>query len=191
MDPYVFPELDISRSGDYLESRFNAFKIPESNFLVFEATVKTCREGCTPVYLTLTLYEKNSPSSSLYIHIIHRVNARIGIRVAAEVVRNVWLKKRHRSRMKHRQTVSATSMKDSDFCDTLFFLLSDLEQIREIIEVFESREQIANIGHTSMQMSAAETFCLSEHDYNLLLLMIIFLVCLLIFGTLTAGCWYR
>lgn len=33
-----------------MEARFNAFKIPESNFLVFEATVRTCREGCQPAY---------------------------------------------------------------------------------------------------------------------------------------------
>lgn len=39
-----------SRDGDSLEARFNAFKIPESNFLVFEATVKTCRDGCQPAY---------------------------------------------------------------------------------------------------------------------------------------------
>lgn len=45
----MFPGLDRSREGNGLEARFNAFKIPESNFLVFEATVKTCREGCQPV----------------------------------------------------------------------------------------------------------------------------------------------
>jgi len=49
VDNYVFPGLDRSRSGDGLEARFNAFKIPESNFLVFEATVRTCRDGCQPV----------------------------------------------------------------------------------------------------------------------------------------------
>lgn len=49
VDPDVFPELDKGRSGDTLEARFNAFKIPESNFLVFEATVRTCRDGCQPV----------------------------------------------------------------------------------------------------------------------------------------------
>lgn len=49
VDPYVFPELDRLRSGDTLEARFNAFKIPESNFLVFEATVRSCRDGCQPV----------------------------------------------------------------------------------------------------------------------------------------------
>ncbi|CAG2068315.1 unnamed protein product, partial [Timema podura] len=48
VDNYVFPGLDRSRSGDGLEARFSAFKIPESNFLVFEATVRTCRDGCQP-----------------------------------------------------------------------------------------------------------------------------------------------
>lgn len=50
MDTFVFPELGRSRDHDSLEARFNAFKIPESNFLVFEATVKTCRDGCQPAY---------------------------------------------------------------------------------------------------------------------------------------------
>lgn len=50
VDTFVFPELGRSRDGDSLEARFNAFKIPESNFLVFEATVKTCRDGCQPAY---------------------------------------------------------------------------------------------------------------------------------------------
>ena len=52
VDNYVFPGLDRSRDGDGLEARFNAFKIPESNFLVFEATVRTCRDGCQPAYCT-------------------------------------------------------------------------------------------------------------------------------------------
>lgn len=50
VDTFVFPELGRSRDGEALEARFNAFKIPESNFLVFEATVRTCRDGCQPAY---------------------------------------------------------------------------------------------------------------------------------------------
>ena len=42
--------MDRLRDGDSLEARFNAFKIPESNFLVFEATVRTCPNGCQPAY---------------------------------------------------------------------------------------------------------------------------------------------
>jgi hypothetical protein len=56
VDNYVFPGLDRSRAGDGLEARFNAFKIPESNFLVFEATVRTCRDGCQPVSSALLNY---------------------------------------------------------------------------------------------------------------------------------------
>jgi len=48
VDPYVFPALGLSRANDGLETGFNAFKIPESNFLVFEATVRSCRSGCRP-----------------------------------------------------------------------------------------------------------------------------------------------
>jgi len=52
VDNYVFPGLDRLRDSnrDGLEARFNAFKIPESNFLVFEANVRTCRDGCQPAY---------------------------------------------------------------------------------------------------------------------------------------------
>lgn len=49
VDNYVFPALGKGRDGDGLEARFNAFKIPEANFLIFEATVRTCRRGCEPV----------------------------------------------------------------------------------------------------------------------------------------------
>ncbi len=55
MDPFVFPALGLSREGDGLTTNFNAFKIPESNFLVFEATVRTCRNGCQPVSILLIL----------------------------------------------------------------------------------------------------------------------------------------
>ncbi|XP_037804836.1 uncharacterized protein LOC119599150 [Penaeus monodon] len=52
VDNYVFPSLGKARDGDGLEARFNAFKIPESNFLIFEATVKNCRGGCVPARCT-------------------------------------------------------------------------------------------------------------------------------------------
>lgn len=50
VDAYVFPELDRGRNGDTLEANFNAFKIPESNYLIFEANVRTCKDGCQPAY---------------------------------------------------------------------------------------------------------------------------------------------
>lgn len=48
VDLYVFPELQKAPDGA-LEAEFYAFKIPDSTFLVFQATVRTCRGPCEPV----------------------------------------------------------------------------------------------------------------------------------------------
>lgn len=50
-DLYVFPELHKTPDGA-LEAEFYAFKLPDSNFLVFQATVRTCRGPCEPVSAT-------------------------------------------------------------------------------------------------------------------------------------------
>ncbi|XP_076063678.1 uncharacterized protein LOC143038409 isoform X2 [Oratosquilla oratoria] len=50
LDPNVFPSLGKSRSGNALQADFSAFKITESNFLIFEALVRTCKHGCEPAY---------------------------------------------------------------------------------------------------------------------------------------------
>jgi len=47
-DPNLFPGLDLARDGSGLEARFSAFKIPQSNYLMFECTVKPCRDRCRP-----------------------------------------------------------------------------------------------------------------------------------------------
>lgn len=47
-DPRLFPGLELSREGNGLSARFNAFKIPQSNYLLFEATVRPCRDRCRP-----------------------------------------------------------------------------------------------------------------------------------------------
>ncbi|KAH9388758.1 hypothetical protein TYRP_008103 [Tyrophagus putrescentiae] len=51
VDLFVFPELHKTPDGA-LEAEFYAFKIPDSNFLVFQATVKTCKGPCEPVICT-------------------------------------------------------------------------------------------------------------------------------------------
>ncbi|XP_022257463.1 uncharacterized protein LOC106473292 [Limulus polyphemus] len=48
IDLYVFPELHRTPDGA-LEADFYAFKIPDSNLLVFQATVRTCRGPCEPI----------------------------------------------------------------------------------------------------------------------------------------------
>lgn len=49
VDPVnVFPELQRTTDGA-LESEFYAFKMPDSNFLIFQATVRACKSPCEPV----------------------------------------------------------------------------------------------------------------------------------------------
>jgi hypothetical protein len=49
VDPVnVFPELQRTSDGA-LESEFYAFKMPDSNFLIFQATVRACKSPCEPV----------------------------------------------------------------------------------------------------------------------------------------------
>lgn len=57
---FVFPELHKTPDGA-LEAEFYAFKIPDSNFLVFQATVKTCKGPCEPVICS----DKSRGSGSL------------------------------------------------------------------------------------------------------------------------------
>ncbi|KAK3909265.1 hypothetical protein KUF71_003864 [Frankliniella fusca] len=116
VDQYVFPGLDRSREGDGLEARFNAFKIPESNFLVFEATVRTCRDGCQPAYCTGQT-GRSEPSFGRRR------------RAAEESDQDD-----HDDEPEHRVVQEGAA--NSNGTD-------DEEQVREMIEVFENRNDIA------------------------------------------------
>merc|ERR1719369_1183828 len=43
VDQQIFPSLKKAQNGDGLEAHFAAFKIPETDYLVFEARVRACR----------------------------------------------------------------------------------------------------------------------------------------------------
>ncbi|KAL9918554.1 no mechanoreceptor potential A [Glossina fuscipes fuscipes] len=194
VDPYVFPELDKSRDGDTLEARFNAFKIPESNFLVFEATVRTCREGCQPAYCpgpsgrqepsfgkrrrrslnnTETVvegiyYEENQNSTELFLEPM----AERLIDEPTEV---------------NSTTISAT-LGDGNTIDNDS---EEPEQVREMIEVFETREEIEKEAYPRRLMAPIETICLTPSEYHGLITAIILLLILLLSITLVAGLAYR
>lgn len=61
----VFPELQRTPDGA-LESEFYAFKIPDSNFLIFQATVRTCKAPCEPV-----ICQTSSGNHELFHHHHH------------------------------------------------------------------------------------------------------------------------
>lgn len=196
VDSYVFPELDRGRSGDSLEARFNAFKIPESNFLVFEATVRTCREGCQPAYC---------PSGS------GRSEPSFGRR-KRDINGTLYLESNN--------TLIDNEDDDSNYTTTVTFPDSaptkDIEEkeseppeyVREMIEVFrnnpqkirtliflfcfkvfESREELQQEARRALPVE--ETVCLTNSEYKGLISTVLVLAAILITISLIVGLAYR
>lgn len=154
VDNYVFPGLDRSREGDGLEARFNAFKIPESNFLVFEATVRTCRDGCQPAYCTAPS-GKNEPSLG----------------------------------RKRREANSAVAHVQSieDGYDMLNST-EDEEQVREMIEVFESRYEMPQ-QHKVEKLT--QSVCLTDREYYGMIFIVGVLLVILTFFMVSVAMYYK
>lgn len=174
MDPFVFPELDKLRSGDSLEARFNAFKIPESNFLVFEATVRTCREGCQPAYCQ-GASGRNEPSFGRKRRSLNETEdgmdsseSRINGTIIADVSKR-------------------NGTDDDDDEGSIDFP----EQVREMIEVYESREEIENESVPRKLVAPTETLCISHSEYHGLVAAVVLLMLLLFSITMAAGLAYR
>lgn len=180
------------RSGDQLEARFNAFKIPESNFLVFEATVRTCREGCQPAYCQ-GASGRSEPSFGRRRRSLndtddddtdandtdgrdnnmsetHKINGTLTIASSPK-----------------RNGTAADGDDDDDDENTIDFP----EQVREMIEVFESREEIENESTPRKLIAPSETLCISPSEYHGLVVAIVLLMLLLFSITLAAGLAYR
>ncbi|XP_063218677.1 uncharacterized protein LOC134528938 [Bacillus rossius redtenbacheri] len=158
VDNYVFPGLDRSRSRDGLEARFNAFKIPESNFLVFEATVRTCRDGCQPAYCTGHA-GRSEPSFG-------RRRREVAADSPAEQVAEV------------------------DEADEASNSTDEEEQVREMIQVYESRFELKDEEQAAQPL--AQRVCLTSSLYNGLVSAIaIILVVLLAVSTMFAFFYRR
>ncbi|XP_039969403.1 uncharacterized protein LOC120781276 [Bactrocera tryoni] len=189
VDPYVFPELDKLRDGDTLEARFNAFKIPESNFLVFEATVRTCRDGCQPAYCPGAA-GRQEPSFG-------RRRRSLNITDVAEIETNT--EPGSERLIDELSEVNSTKVLGTmgDFNKTITKddksnqELEEPEQVREMIEVFETREEIEKDSYPRKLVAPIETVCMTPSEYHGLITAIILLMILLFSITLVSGLAYR
>lgn len=180
VNPFVFPELDKLRDGDTLEARFNAFKIPESNFLVFEATVRTCRDGCQPAYCP----GPSGRSEPSFGRRKRDVNGTVVVSqnlTASSNDTDEWI------------NVSSTGIEDSTTVDPdAEEKTGEIpEQVREMIEVFESREEMESESFARKIVAPQETICLTPSEYHGLISAVILLMVLLLSITLAAGLAYR
>lgn len=184
VDPFVFPELGHGRSGDSLEARFNAFKIPESNFLVFEATVRTCREGCQPAYC---------PSGSGRAETsFGRRKREVNETVTPETNNNTLTITDDNEELPSNNTAvvalpkkEAKKEDEADDKETSEYP----EFVREMIEVFESREELQQEARRAVP--APETVCLTKGEYHSLVSAVLALIAILLTIALVAGLAYR
>ncbi|XP_038211604.1 uncharacterized protein LOC119832073 [Zerene cesonia] len=173
VDPDVFPELDKGRNGDSLEARFNAFKIPESNFLVFEATVRTCRDGCQPAYC---------PSQT------GRTEPSFGRR--RRDVNSTEVIQTNTTEVKDEEASNKTDGKDNIFkisyeeAKVDKYLKDEVEtpsHVRKMIEVFDNRnELLEENGADSSPVVSAAGVCVSPQHYRALLAALCSLLSLLL-----------
>ncbi|CAG9764134.1 unnamed protein product [Ceutorhynchus assimilis] len=199
VDSFVFPELDKGRSGDSLEARFNAFKIPESNFLVFEATVRSCRDGCQPAYCQ-TGTGRSEPSFGRRRRSLNDTQIENGtqsetlpapqhLKVATESSKPKEIKVSSKdSTVSFIKTSEAVdSVKDASESTTKR-VEEEPEFVREMIEVFDSREEMPQARKAE---PAPEIVCLSPGEYHGLIGAVFVLVAILLTGALLAGLAYR
>ncbi|XP_034650130.1 uncharacterized protein LOC117889774 isoform X4 [Drosophila subobscura] len=201
VDPFVFPELDKLRDGDTLEARFNAFKIPESNFLVFEATVRSCREGCQPAYCPgpagrqePSFGRRRRSLNATDMAELETVTEDGAQALALEGIKPLDAASSEDVIVVNSTTVSAT-LGQGQLNDTQTGEKSkeneEPEQVREMIEVFETREEIEKESYPRKLVAPVETVCMTPAEYHGLITAIILLMILLFSITLVAGLGYR
>ncbi|XP_030766535.1 uncharacterized protein LOC115890446 [Sitophilus oryzae] len=200
VDPFVFPELDKGRNADSLEARFNAFKIPESNFLVFEATVRTCREGCQPAYCQ-TGSGRSEPSFGRRRRSLNDTQDVIETPTKNSTNSNLIMSKDTQITSKD-SAMSALSSKTDEQKSQNDVVVGEEptkvstekakedepEYVREMIEVFDSREEMPQARKAE---PAPEYVCLSPGEYHGFIGTIFVLVAILLTASLLAGLAYR
>ncbi|XP_076332463.1 uncharacterized protein LOC143237278 [Tachypleus tridentatus] len=155
IDLYVFPELHRTPDGA-LEADFYAFKIPDSNLLVFQATVRTCRGPCEPIICSDPGRPGTFPS---------------------------WgRRKRSVSNSTELSGPAAPSIHagQSSLIDTPSNGTNDeeKEEVHELLNVYLSRSDIPSEGPTAVY--EAPTVCVAQAGYYTLIVVVSVLLCLLI-----------
>ncbi|XP_060519493.1 uncharacterized protein LOC132697826 isoform X2 [Cylas formicarius] len=208
IDSFVFPELDKGRSGDSLEARFNAFKIPESNFLVFEATVRTCRDGCQPAYcqtgtgrsepsfgrrrrrsLNNTLSDVANNASSVSNEIKTDLTE---LRIANDPTISFIKRDLVESNQK-KETEDMSNKQEADGVTDEKSIVEEKtneeeEYVREMIEVFDTRDEMPQARRAE---PASDAYCLTAGEYHGLVSTVFVLIAVLLTASLLAGLAYR
>ncbi|XP_072942408.1 uncharacterized protein nompA isoform X2 [Epargyreus clarus] len=192
VDPDVFPELDKGRNGDSLEARFNAFKIPESNFLVFEATVRTCRDGCQPAYCP-SHTGRSEPSFGRRRRDVNTTHVEVDGNDEVKLNSTDDGKDKTDDKGESEASVFKISYEETGVDKYLKDEVETPSHVRKMIEVFDNRNELLeeNGPSDSSPVVSAVGVCVSPHHYRALLVALCTLLSLLL-AMLTAALYiYR
>ncbi|CAN7976152.1 unnamed protein product [Ixodes persulcatus] len=149
VDLYVFPELHKAPDGA-LEAEFYAFKIPDSNLLVFQATVRTCRGPCEPVICSDRGRPGTFPSWGRRKRAVSKQLGG-GPQSAIPSPKNL------------------TSGNSTD---------DEAEEVRELLHVYLSRADIPHEAPSALYKKP--TVCVAQSGYYALVTMLALLICALV-----------
>ncbi|XP_076371603.1 uncharacterized protein LOC143257164 [Tachypleus tridentatus] len=165
IDLYVFPELHRTPDGA-LEADFYAFKIPDSNLLVFQATVRTCRGPCEPVICSDPGRPGTFPSWGRRKRAVSNETAPLEPGVPLN----------HLTQTNMTTTPANNTGEDEE------------EEVHELLNVFLSRSNIPPEGPT--EIYETQKVCVAQTGYYTLIVVVTVLICLLITAAI-AAIFYR
>ncbi|KAK8781131.1 hypothetical protein V5799_017530 [Amblyomma americanum] len=176
VDLYVFPELHKAPDGA-LEAEFYAFKIPDSNLLVFQATVRTCRGPCEPVICSDRGRPGTFPSwgrrkravpphpeaapAAVALPIMKMNNTKAGSTAPAAAADG--------GSQLPKPTKNATKGNASD---------EEAEEVHELLHVYLSRADIPHDGPSALYKKP--TVCVAQSGYYALVVVLALLICALV-----------
>ncbi|XP_076307530.1 uncharacterized protein LOC143223432 isoform X2 [Tachypleus tridentatus] len=165
IDLYVFPELHRTPEGS-LEAEFYAFKIPDSNLLVFQATVRTCRGPCEPTICSDLSRPGTFPSWGRRKRAALNETRSAGSPSSVHVVQSSTI---------------ATPPNGTDE--------ETKEEVHELLKVYLSRSDIPSEGPFAIYETP--TVCVAQAGYYTLIAVITLLICLVVAVAVAATYYIR
>ncbi|EEC16675.1 no-mechanoreceptor potential A, putative [Ixodes scapularis] len=171
VDLYVFPELHKAPDGA-LEAEFYAFKIPDSNLLVFQATVRTCRGPCEPVICSDRGRPGTFPSWGRRKRAVSKQlggGPQVAVPVALPVMKMNASSSAPAPTSLESAIPSPKNLTSGNSTD------DEAEEVRELLHVYLSRADIPHEAPSALYKKP--TVCVAQSGYYALVTMLALLIC--------------
>lgn len=180
VDLYVFPELHKAPDGA-LEAEFYAFKIPDSNLLVFQATVRTCRGPCEPVICSDRGRPGTFPSWGRRKRAVPQQQPDTPDAVSLPIMKMNATKAASAAATDQSPKPAKNATKATNSSE------EEAEEVHELLHVYLSRADIPHEGPSALYKKP--TVCVAQSGYYALVVVLALLICALV-GVAMGGMFY-